>query len=185
MNSKTRKVLIALVVVIGLGGAVFAGNRIMENNRKKAAPSEPIFTGEATVQTVDLYYVLPGDNGKNGQKFGCNDSLVLAKQEIKTSSNIQDTLALLMMAPRRSSNEYYNALAGSQLLIEKYALGAARPATLHLRGTLKQGGACDAPRIEAQLRETVKQFVDTSTGEIPEIKIYINGKPLSKVLSTK
>ncbi len=171
-------------MLAGLGVVGLAGYKVLDNN-KKPSVSEPIFTGEATKQTVDLYYVLTGDKGKNGRKIGCDDSLVLARQEIETSSSLTDTLARLMMAPRRSSNGYYNALAGARLLIEKYSLGSANPATLHLTGTLKPGGICDVPRIEAQLTETVKQFVDISAESNPDIRIFLNGKPLAKALSSK
>lgn len=164
---------------------MFAGYKIMENNKNNQKVSEPVFTGEATKQSIELYYVLLDDNGKNGIKIGCNDSLVLAKEEIETSSNITDTLARLIGAPRRSSNGYYNALAGARLSIAKYALGSTDPPTLHLTGQIKPGGTCDVPRIEAQLRETVKQFTDTSNGREPDLRIFLNNKPLSKALSTK
>jgi predicted negative regulator of RcsB-dependent stress response len=184
MNTRTKNVLliVSLVVLVVAG---FVGYAIMENNKKNQNGTEPVFTGEATKQTVDLYYVLLDDNGKNGQKIGCNDSLVLAKEEIETSSNITDTLARLMGAPRRSSNGYYNALAGARLSIQKYALGSANPATLYLTGQIKPGGTCDVPRIEAQLMQTVKQFTDTSNGRQPDLRIFLNNKPLAKALSTK
>jgi hypothetical protein len=44
---------------------------------------------------------------------------------------------------------------------------------VHLSGSIQVGGACDVPRIQAQLERTVFQF-----GEIFAVDFYLNGEPL-------
>ena len=53
-------------------------------------------------------------------------------------------------------------------------------ASVALSGSLKLGGECDNPRVQAQLEQTVLQFPTVTQAEIT-----INGKPLKDALSLK
>jgi len=53
-------------------------------------------------------------------------------------------------------------------------------ATINLTGQIVLGGVCDAPRIEAQFDHTGRQFSTVS-----QVKVNVNGRPLSEVLSSK
>jgi hypothetical protein len=53
-------------------------------------------------------------------------------------------------------------------------------ATVQLSGELMLGGACDNPRMEAQLEETALQFP-----EISAVSVFINQVPLEEVLSLR
>jgi hypothetical protein len=53
-------------------------------------------------------------------------------------------------------------------------------ARVELSGNVSIGGACDVPRIEAQLERTVLQFDDVAT-----VEILVNGVPLEDVLSNQ
>jgi hypothetical protein len=53
-------------------------------------------------------------------------------------------------------------------------------AEIRLVGAVKIGGACDAPRIDAQIRETALQFQT-----VKRVAVFINDVPLERVLSAK
>lgn len=133
-------------------------------------------------QTVTAYYVLLDDGGRNGVRFGCNDSLVGLSH---SSSGGEDTLAAavgalldVQDAPEQPGPppEAYNALLGSDL---KFLSGSfdGTTVTVYLAGTLSMGGACDLPRVEAQLTQTAVAAVGAIRAEI-----YVNGRSLAEAL---
>ncbi|MBE3066905.1 MAG: GerMN domain-containing protein, partial [Chloroflexi bacterium] len=73
----------------------------------------------------------------------------------------------------------YNALYQSDLQVETVSIDGGK-ASVFLTGTLLMGGECDAPRVQAQLEQTVLQF-----STVTEAAIFINGKHLADVLSLK
>ena len=131
---------------------------------------------------VTAYYVLLDDGGRNGVRFGCNDSLVGVAHE---SSDDEEALATavgaLLDAPngaeqRRQDSDLYNALANSRL---KFLSGSfdGTTVTVYLAGSLRPGGACDLPRLEAQLTQTAV----AATGAV-KAEIYVNGRSLPEAL---
>jgi hypothetical protein len=74
---------------------------------------------------------------------------------------------------------YYNALYQSDLQVAKVTIEQGK-AIIHLTGTIMLGGACDAPRVEAQIEQTALQFSTVS-----EVAVFVNDAPLEEVLSTK
>jgi hypothetical protein len=135
---------------------------------------------------VTAYYVLLDDGGSNGVRFGCNDSLVgLAR----ASAGPEDLLAAAMAALLEGANDadqpvgpvidpsdVYNALGNSRLT---YLSGSfdGTTVTVYLAGALSLGGACDVPRVEAQLTQTAVAAAGAIRAEI-----YLNGQPLREVL---
>ena len=73
----------------------------------------------------------------------------------------------------------YDALYESNLAIADAKIDAGN-AVIHLTGTLSQGGECDLPRIDAQLRKTALQF-----STVRSVSIFINDIPLENVLSLR
>jgi hypothetical protein len=71
----------------------------------------------------------------------------------------------------------YNALYQSDLTIADVAI-INGTATIRLSGELLLGGACDNPRVQAQLEQTALQF-STVTG----VEIFLNDTPLGELLS--
>jgi hypothetical protein len=63
--------------------------------------------------------------------------------------------------------------------VESTSIDAGK-ASVYLTGSLIMGGECDAPRVQAQLEQTILQFPDVTAAAI-----FINGKPLADVLSLK
>lgn len=129
------------------------------------------------------YYVLLDDGGRNGVRFGCNDSLVGVSHE---SSPAVEALPAAVGALLDASGsaavgaqepDLYNALASSRL---KFLSGSfdGTTVTVYLAGSLRPGGACDLPRLEAQLTQTAVAAVGAIRAEI-----YVNGLTLAEVLS--
>jgi hypothetical protein len=52
--------------------------------------------------------------------------------------------------------------------------------SVNLIGTLRLNGACDAPRVQAQIEETVRQFATVSSADI-----FVNGIRLADALSQR
>lgn len=134
-------------------------------------------------ESVLIYLIAIGDEGKSGELIGCDDSAV------PVSVAIQPTLGVLRAAYNelfklRGQREYgmsglVNALHASNLSIGSLAVenGVARVA---LTGSFSLGGVCDIPRVEAQLRLTAMQF-----STVREVDITLNGIPLRDVLSLR
>lgn len=136
--------------------------------------------GEATAGTVTAYYVLLDDGGRNGVRFGCNDSLV----GIAHASTAEEALPAAMGAlldPNGEAlpaheTEAYNALSESRL---KFLSGSfdGTTVTVYLAGVLRPGGSCDVPRMEAQLTQTAVAAAGAIRAEI-----YVNGRSLAEAL---
>ncbi|ASN21971.1 GerMN domain-containing protein [Arthrobacter sp. YN] len=145
---------------------------------------EPAETG--TVMTVDasgpaVYYVAIDDGGSRGVRFGCNDSLVPVRGMAVPGDPLTVALGRLLEAgmPVDSDAALYDALAGSSL---RYLSGYMSGATVvvNLSGSLRPGGVCDIPRIQAQLTQTIVAASGASRAEI-----YVNGRTLTEALSVR
>lgn len=158
-----------------------------ENDQCDAAPFEVRHPGtSATTRVVNMYVVALEDNGQKGELIGCGDSLVAVQREVNvTSSSTQAAIYAALSILLSNKNEtledgaYYNALYQSDLNIESVSVtnGAA---TVRLVGEMTLGGVCDDPRFEAQIRQTVLQFLDVTSATI-----YVNGQTLSEVTSER
>jgi hypothetical protein len=150
-----------------------------------ASPTSPPLS-QATVivepQIIKVFLVAVGDNGASGKLIGCGDSLVPATQTIvPTLGVLRAALETLLGIKTQyyGQSGLYNALYQSDLTIADLRIDKGK-ASIHLAGRLLLGGVCDAPRVEAQLVETAKQF-----STVKEVEIFINGKPVKDVLSEK
>ena len=77
--------------------------------------------GVALFDTVNVYLVALGDQGRSGQLIGCEDSLVPVQQEIEpTVAPLQSALELLLINDPRifPDTGLYNALSHSDLSVE-------------------------------------------------------------------
>ncbi|MFW0774039.1 GerMN domain-containing protein [Paenarthrobacter nitroguajacolicus] len=166
-----------------------------------AAPTQPVPIVEpspqpgtstpeptATVVPVDsdhsgpaVYYVAIDDGGARGIRFGCNDSLVPVRGIAVPGDPLSVALGRLLEAgmPVDSDAALYDALANSSL---RYLSGYMSGATVvvNLSGSLRPGGMCDIPRIQAQLTQTIVSASGASRAEI-----YVNGRTLTEALSVR
>ena len=141
----------------------------------------PTSTPSQGAASIKIFLIALDDNGTTGKKIGCNDSA------ISVVINIEPSLAVLKASLNElfkleGQRQYglsglYNSLYQSHLVIDSLNI-VNREAIIKLSGTLTSGGVCDVPRIKAQLEETALQF-----NTIDRVSIFINGIPLSQLLS--
>lgn len=136
----------------------------------------------ALVTKVLIFMVAVDDNGRSGKRIGCNDSIIPITLPIEpTPAPLRAALTQLFAVKSQNYGEsgLYNALYQSDLRIDSLSIIDAR-ATVQLSGTLRLNGVCDAPRVQAQIEETVQQFATVRSAEI-----FVNGKRLADALSQR
>lgn len=128
-----------------------------------------------------VYYVAIDDGGTRGVRFGCNDSLVPVRGVAVPGDPLSVALSRLLGAgmPMDSDAALYDALATSSL---RYLSGYMNGSTVvvNLSGSLRPGGVCDIPRIQAQLTHTI-----VSASGATRAEIYVNGRTLTEALSVR
>lgn len=139
-------------------------------------PAPAVGTGPA------VYYVAVDDGGRQGMRFGCNDSLVAVRAAgAPPGEPLAIALAQLLSPGDQSpaTSDLYNALSASSL---NYVSGYLHGTTVvvNLSGQLQPGGVCDNPRIEAQLTQTAVAATGASRAEI-----YVDGRNLDELLSLR
>lgn len=139
----------------------------------------------AAPRMLTAYYVLLDDGGSNGVRFGCNDSLVgLAQAAPGTEPLLTAAMNALLQGAGDTdipldpieASDVYNALDGSDLTFLSGSFDGTT-VTVYLAGTLSLGGACDIPRVEAQLTQTAVAAAGAIRAEV-----YVNGQSLTEVL---
>lgn len=135
-----------------------------------------------TTNSIRIYLVALGDQGKTGVRIGCGDSLIAVRIPVTpTNAPLHVALRLLLASHSRyyGQSGLYNALYQSRLTVAGVQITNGR-ATISLVGTLRLGGVCDSPRLRAQLRRTALQFPT-----VHSVTILINGVHLWTLLSGK
>ncbi|HTM68242.1 MAG TPA: hypothetical protein VL426_02980 [Candidatus Binatia bacterium] len=102
--------------------------------------------------------------------IGCNDRIAYMREHraAATDSVVHDALMTLFSIKDANRNELYNALWQSDLAVEKIQSRDGVVTEVWLKGKTKSGGACDDPRIKAQIEWTIKRLK-------PNFKIFLNG----------
>lgn len=143
------------------------------------ASATPVAVGE---QTVNIFLIALDDNGQAGKLVGCGDSAVAVKVQIpKTLGVLKAALEALLAVKTQYYGEsgLYNSLYQSDLRLISVGIVNGK-ATIRLAGTLRLGGECDNPRVEAQIMETALQFTTVKT-----VEVFLNDRPLKDALSLK
>ena len=127
---------------------------------------------------VTAYYVLLDDGGASGVRFGCNDSLAGIRRSVAGSAEPL-TAAMRALLDGSAVDGLYNALSASTLTFLSGSFDGTT-VTVYLSGTIRPGGVCDIPRVEAQLTQTAVASVGAIRAEV-----YVNGTPLADALRLK
>jgi hypothetical protein len=134
-------------------------------------------------QMVRIFMIAVDDAGQGGIPVGCGDSAVPVTVEIPpTQAVLKASLEALLSIKDQyyGQSGLYNALYQSDLQLESVSIDSSGKASVYLIGSLKMGGECDTPRVQAQLEQTVRQFPT-----VIKVDIFINGKPIADFLSLK
>jgi hypothetical protein len=139
-------------------------------------------TATPTSMTVKVILIAIEDHGVSGPAVGCGDSAVAVEMEVPYSLGVLRAAMEKLLSIHQEyygGSGLYNALYQSNLAVADARIDAGN-AVIHRTGTLTQGGECDSPRIDAQLRQTALQF-----STVHSVAIFINDIPLEKVLSLR
>jgi hypothetical protein len=127
---------------------------------------------------VTAYYVLLDDGGAGGVRFGCNDSLAGVRRTVAGSTEpLANAMRALLDGAAEPAPGLHNSLSGSSLTFLSGTFDGTA-VTVYLSGAIRPAGACDIPRIEAQLTQTAVASVGAIRAEV-----YVNGVGLAEALS--
>jgi hypothetical protein len=144
--------------------------------------SVPSTSATAAEQMVKIVLIELEGNGQSGPLVGCGDSAIPINVTIPpTQGVLRAALEKLFSAKQQFYGEsgYYNALYQSDLEVAAVRIEQGN-AIIHLTGTIMLGGACDAPRVQAQIEQTALQFSTVS-----DVTVFVNDVPLEDALSSR
>ena len=130
-------------------------------------------------QSIKIYLVAVGDDGKTGKKIGCGDSLVAITRNIKkTAAPLTAAIRELLQTPPHpdGSPNLENFWKGRNLKVRSVSI-VNRTATIRLSGSVSVAGVCDEPRIESQIDATARQFPT-----VKRVKVFIGKQTLAAAI---
>ena len=132
-------------------------------------------------QSIMIYMVAVGDNGKTGKKIGCGDSLIAVTRTIdKTATPLTAAIRELLQTPQHPSVDgspnLENFWKGRNLKVRSVFI-VNHTATIRLSGELSVAGVCDEPRIESQIDATARQFPT-----VKRVKVFIGNQTLAAAI---
>lgn len=180
-----KKTLLTVIVLIIIAMIIYAlanysesdVNTILDTGDQQVNNIQNINEeSEQETQMIDyqVYLVDLEDAGNNGDEIGCNDSIVPVTISEFTNNNqqpIEQAInSLITLASSNNNQEdLYNALENSDLSIQNIEIND-NTATIALQGDISIAGACDIPRVKAQIEYTATQFP-----QVNQVQIIING----------
>jgi hypothetical protein len=152
------------------------------NNNEAISNAFSVTEGEQVMfESSQMFLIALEDAGESGEMIGCNDSAIPVEINFEpTEAPLTASLETLLSAEEfYGQSGLYNALAQSDLTVEGIDIMDG-VADVNLSGNLTLSGACDAPRVQAQLEMTALQY-----STIDSVNFFVNGQPLDEVLSTQ
>ncbi|HVG34083.1 MAG TPA: GerMN domain-containing protein [Pyrinomonadaceae bacterium] len=137
---------------------------------------------DASASTVEVkvYLVALDDRGKRGRRIGCGDSLVPVTRAVNaTGTPLKTTIEELLSIPQDypADPQLHNFWLGRNLRVRS-ALISRGVATIRISGEGPfVAGVCDEPRIEAQIKETARQFPS-----VRRVNVFVNGHRLEEAI---
>ncbi len=145
-------------------------------------PGQKICIPRFNRREISLDFIGLNDDNSSVQPVGCGDRAYAHTYPI-APTNAPMTAAYKLLLSKHAQHEppagAYNALYQSRLTLRSASIYNGT-AYVYLVGTLRLGGTCDAPRVQAQLENVALQF-----SNVKKANIFVNGKPLAQALSPK
>lgn len=138
--------------------------------------------GDDQQDRVNIYLIALEDAGQSGELIGCDDSVVPV--EIVIDETITPLTAALNQMFAQTEAYYgqsglFNVFHNSNIFVRGIDIDNGQ-ATINISGDLSVGGVCDAPRIEAQIRQTALQF-----STVDSVVLQYEGQPLDEFLDAR
>ena len=130
-------------------------------------------------QSIKIYLVAVGDDGKTGRKIGCGDSLITVASTIKkTAAPLTAAIRELLLTPQHPEGtpNLENFWTSRNLKVKSVSL-VNRTATIRLSGKVFVAGVCDEPRITSQIEATARQFPN-----VKKVKVFIGKQTLADAI---
>lgn len=128
---------------------------------------------------VNVYMVIPGDNGQRGPVFGCNDSLVAVQIAVpETVAPLTAGIDALLENPASTYGlaDVVNPMADTDLeIVNIFILNGE--AIINLTGSVTSGGTCEDTRLIAQMTATALQY-----NTVDRLSVYVDGVSLNNLL---
>ena len=159
MTSTTRRRLTAFALAVT---AAFAGPALA------APPAE-----------VKVFLVALGDNGRNGKRIGCEDSLVAVSRPLEAgAAPLEAAIRALLATPPETEGTptLENFWKGTDLALKSVVIRKGT-ATINITGQISVAGVCDEPRIVEQIEATARQF-----RSVKHVRVLVNGERLADVI---
>ena len=123
-----------------------------------------------------------------GEVIGCGDVVVAVALPVEAEvtgpgDRVRVALeALFGLDGVAVPGDLMNALDRSSLELDRVEPVPGRDGAyrVHLRGDLRMGGVCDAPRVRAQIEGTAERAEG-----VEEVQVFLDGEPLDAVLSAR
>lgn len=194
-NHKVLVSVIAGVLVVALAAAAIIYFQTKTNdegrtqNDTSSEQTPPIedeqnIDQEPQTQTKQLtvFYVAVGHGGHSGEEIGCGDSLVSAQTGDKTfQDQVKATFDHLLSEKSKDIGQsgLYNSLYQSDLTFDHSKMDG-KTLNVYLLGDVKSSGACDNPRIKAQLETTAK-----AASGAERAVIFVGPRSLDEILDLR
>jgi hypothetical protein len=132
-------------------------------------------------QSIMIYLVAVGDDGKTGKKIGCGDSLIAVSRTInKTAAPLTAAIRGLLQTPQHpgvdGNPKLENFWKGRNLKVRSVFI-VNHTATIRLSGEPSVAGVCDEPRIESQIDATARQFPT-----VKRVKVFLGNQILAAAI---
>jgi len=114
----------------------------------------------------------------NAEKIGCGDKLISLPITTTKNGSIIET-ALRSLLTYQNKSDFKNIVLKSDLKLRTVDIQNTH-AKVNFDGKLSLSGACDIPRVLAQLEKTILQF-----DSVKSVELIIGDKPLDAHLSLK
>ena len=130
-----------------------------------------------------------GGERRTGDEIGCGDRLVALEVPIEpvavatTEEHLRVVLdTLFSLQPEDVPSDLMTALRRSPLRVDAVTPVPATPGAYRvlLGGPLRIGGACDAPRVRAQIVDTAR-----AVEGVEEVQVFLGSEPLDALLSAR
>ena len=133
-------------------------------------------------QEIKVYLIAVGDDGYQGNRIGCDDSLVVVRRTInKSTMPLKAALEELLAMPREyqrdaTKGNLGNYVFGPDLKLSSVSISKGT-AIIHFSGKISVAGVCDEPRITGQIEATAKQF-----STVKRVKVYVGNQTLKNAI---